>query len=234
MSLRQLRKRLADSPRLNAAVAGAFAGWIRWVRRSSVVSEDGWPEVADALREHGAVIIVCWHQRLMMTPYMFDLSAAPCRSLTSDRRAGRLFGRIHASFGFETMPMPRHLQGAGEMRAALKGLRQGFSIGISPDGPQGPARVAKTTPIQWARVSGAPVFIFTFSARRYLRWPTWDRLMFPLPYTRLALRWRRWPVDLPQRLSTEEAEALAADLGRAMDDLTAEADAAVGHDAPQT
>ncbi|RMA40650.1 lysophospholipid acyltransferase family protein [Rhodophyticola porphyridii] len=228
-----LRKRIADAPRTNRAVAALFGGYMRFVRASSRRNEDGWEAVSRALDSHGAVLIVCWHQRLMLTPWMFDLTQAPCRSLTSDGRAGRLVGWIHRAFGYETMPMKRGLLGAGAIREVLRGLQNGISIGISPDGPQGPPRVAKVTPIQWARATQIPVFVFTFSARRYLTWPTWDRLMFPMPFTRLELMWRQWDRVVPRRVSADQAEALAADLGRFMNAVSAECDARAGHDTPQ-
>ena len=231
--LMSLRKRIADHPHSNRAVAALFGGYMRLVRATSRGRADGWEAVAEALETDGAVLIVCWHQRLMLTPWMFDLNQAPCRSLTSDGRAGRLVGWIHRAFGYETMPMKRGMLGAGAIRDVLRGLQNGISIGISPDGPQGPPRVAKVTPIQWARATQIPVFVFTFSARRYWTWPTWDRLMFPLPFTRVELMWRRWDRAVPRRLDAVEADALAVELGDFMNAVSAECDARVGHATPQ-
>ncbi|MGV6888600.1 lysophospholipid acyltransferase family protein [Rhodophyticola sp. SM2404] len=231
--LKNLRTSIANSDRMNQIVAGLFAKWSGFVRATSHVEEDGWDAVAAALEAHGAIIIVCWHQRLMMTPYMFDLEKAPCRSLTSNARAGRLVGWVHRHFGYETMPMPKGVLGAAEMRTVLKGLKQGISIGISPDGPRGPARKAKLTPIQWARVSQVPVVNFTFSAKRFVTWPTWDSLMFPLPFTRLALTWRIWDAEVPERMSDAEAQAMAQALEGFMDDCALEADLKVGHSGAQ-
>jgi lysophospholipid acyltransferase (LPLAT)-like uncharacterized protein len=222
-----LRKRIASSPAVNRMGAALFKAWLRLVWASSRREADGWEAVSRLVEAHGAVIIVCWHQRIMMTPWMFDLAQARCQSLTSANRAGRLVGWIHRAFGMGTVPMPRGVLGAAEMRTVLRGLKQGISIGISPDGPRGPARVAKVTPIQWARTSQAPVVVFTFSASRFWSWRTWDRLMFPMPFGRLALLWRVWDRAVPERFSEAEGEALAAELGRFMDQVTAEADARV-------
>lgn len=227
MRLKTLRQRIASSPALNRAAAGLFRLWLDAVHRTSRPVGDGWDEVARLIEAHGAVIIVCWHQRIMLTPWMFDLSRAPCRSLTSAGRAGRLVGWMHRAYGYGTVPMPKGVMGAAEMREVLRGLKQGISIGISPDGPRGPARVAKVTPIQWARAAQVPIVVFTFSTTRFWSWPTWDRLMFPLPFGRVALLWRVWDRAVPPRFTEEEGEALAADLGAFMDAVTAEADARV-------
>jgi len=220
-----LRKRIASSAAANRALAGLFRAWLRMVWATSRRELDGWPEVAELVRQHGAVIIVCWHQRIMLTPWMFDLDQAPCRSLTSAGRAGRAVGWLHRSFGYETMPMPKGVLGAAEMRAVLKGLKQGVSIGISPDGPRGPARVAKVTPIQWARTAQVPIVCFTHAASRTWFWRTWDRLMFPKPFGKLVLVWRVWGREVPARCAPDQADALATELGEFMDAVTAEADA---------
>lgn len=222
-----LRQRIASSPALNRATAALLGLWLRAVYASSRRNAEGWDRVAQLIDTHGAVIIVCWHQRIMLTPWMFDLAQAPCRSLTSAGRAGRLVGWMHRAFGYGTVPMPRGVLGATEMREVLRGLKRGISIGISPDGPRGPARVAKVTPIQWARAAQVPVVVFTFSASRSWNWPTWDRLMFPLPFGRITMLWRVWDHAVPTRFTEEEGEALAADLGAFMDAVTAEADARV-------
>jgi len=222
-----LRQRIASSPALNRATAALLGLWLRAVYASSRRDAEGWDRVAQLIDTHGAVIIVCWHQRIMLTPWMFDLAQAPCRSLTSAGRAGRLVGWMHRAFGYGTVPMPRGVLGAAEMREVLRGLKRGISIGISPDGPRGPARVAKVTPIQWARTAQVPVVAFTFSASRHWSWPTWDRLMFPLPFGRITMLWRVWDHAVPPRFTEDEGTALAAELGAFMDAVTAEADARV-------
>lgn len=222
-----LRQRLASSPMLNRAAAALLRGWLTAVYATSRREADGWDSVAALIERHGAVIIVCWHQRIMLTPWMFDLRQAPCRSLTSAGRAGRLVGWLHRAFGYGTVPMPKGVLGGAEMREVLRGLKQGISIGISPDGPRGPARVAKVTPIQWARTAQVPIVVFTFSTSRFWSWRTWDRLMFPLPFGRVAMLWRVWDRAVPPRFSDEEGTALAAELGTFMDSVTTEADARV-------
>lgn len=220
--------RIASNRGVNKVVASIFGLWLRFAWLTSRRDADGWDDVARLIDRHGAVIIVCWHQRIMLTPWMFDLKHAPCLSLTSTGHAGRLVGWIHRHFGMGTVPMPKKSSGAGQMRQVLTLLRGGTSIGISPDGPRGPARVAKPTPIQWARASQAPIVVFTYAGSRVWPWQTWDRLHFPLPFGRLALIWRHWDRAIPSRLTHEDAQALAADLGRFIDEVTATADARVG------
>ena len=224
-----LRKRIADSPAFVAWVARQFARYIRWVHRSTTWEFDGFEDVQQALEQHGAVILVGWHQRLLMSPYALDVTKHPCRSLTSGARAGRLAGIIQENFGFETSPMTSGADGMRAMRTVLKGLRDGTSIAIAADGPQGPARISKTTPVVWARSSQKPVFIFAFSTKRFWTWPTWDRMMFPTPYNRGRMIWRRWGTDVPGSADSIAIEELARQLSSFADQVAEECDLAVGH-----
>lgn len=227
------RKRAADDPRLISAVAGLIAVWMRVVVRTSWIDSDGWAAVARAVEEHGAVIVVLWHQRLLMGPRGFDLAAGPFRTLTSDARAGRLAGIMMGKSGFDTTPMPRGSSGAAEMRVVLKSLRGGQSIGIAADGPRGPARVLKQVPIQWARATGKPVVGFAFSARRHVSLPLWDRTMLPLPFNRIALRWAIWERDVTARMPAEEVAAATDELQDFLNTLTDRCDIAAGHVRPR-
>lgn len=228
-----LRKKIADSPTFNAWVARQFARYIRWVHRSTKWDLDGSENVQRALEEHGAVILVGWHQRLLMSPYMLDIDEHPCRSLTSGARAGRLAGVIQENFGFKTTPMVSGADGMRAMRTVLKGLRNGTSIAIAADGPQGPARVSKTTPVIWARSSKKPVFVFAYSTKRFWAWPTWDRMMFPWPFNRGHMVWRRWDVDIPGSTDSQRVQVLAQQLSAFADQVTEECDLAIGHSSAQ-
>lgn len=224
----KMRKRIADHPATLAIFANLFAAWIWLVKTTSRVEEDGWEDVAQAIEEHGAVILLVWHQRLMMTPYIIHGDRSKVRSLTSTGRSGRVAGRMHQCFGIKTIAMPRDGSGTAEMRLVVRGLRDGCSIGIAPDGSRGPARISKPTPIQWARAAQVPMFMFAFSCRRFWTSPTWDQMMCPKPFNRMALLWKRFDVAVPRRISPEAITALARQLDVELDALTAEADRRVG------
>lgn len=228
-----LRKRILDHPFTIGAVAMVFVGYLRLVYWTSRIERVGEDRLWQAVDRSGAVILLSWHQRLMMSPWSIDPARTLTRGLTSTSRMGRLLSRIHRSFGHDTQPLPLGPEGAATLREILRGLRDGRSVGISPDGPRGPARVAKPIPIQWARATQVPLVVYAFSARRYLTVRTWDRLMVPLPFNRLALVWQVWDVPVPRRLTEEETAALAGELGLFMDAVTADADILAGHTGPQ-
>ena len=200
--LTRLRKRIADHPGLNARVENALASYVRRIHDRGSWERRGFAPLDEAVAAGEPVIVVLWHQRLMMASYCFPVALGPITSLTTSARAGRLAGQVQVRFG---------------------------SIGIAADGPGGPHRVLSPVPIAWARVSGVRVFAVAFSASRVWRLPTWDRLMLPLPGTRGVLTCREWTERVPRDADEAELERLRLDLEATLDAVTDEADIAMGH-----
>lgn len=223
-----LRKRLANSRRLNRFVVGLFAGWLGLVRRTSRFERVGFDALEAHLATGAPVIMLLWHGRLGFSPFLFDARAHRIVTLTSDARAGRLAGQIQARFGFETVPMSSHRGNQATSRAVLKGLRAGVSVGIAADGPRGPRRVMKDVPLDWARISGARIVLCAGSVRRFWRWGTWDALMFPWPFGRGVLMAQIWEVEVPRALDDTARAALRARLEADLTVLTDAADRHIG------
>jgi len=183
----------------------------------------------DACVERGEpVIMVLWHQRLVMAGYAFPVHLGPISSLTTDARAGRMAGQVLNRFGYDTVPMSSRRRHVALSREILRRIKAGSSIGLAVDGPGGPARVASQVPLIWARESDCSVFAVAFSSLRVLKLPTWDRLMFPLPWSCGALTCQEWTETVPRTADEEETERLRLSLEAAIDAVTDAADDAVG------
>lgn len=223
-----LRKKIADSPRFNRMIEGLFARYVSFAFRTSRWQRSGCEDMDAAVASGAPVIFVLWHQRLIMAPFIFDTSLGRICALTSAARAGRLAGQILVRLGFETIPMSSHKRHVALSREVLRRTKEGCSIGIAADGPRGPARVSSGVPITWARMTGCRVFTVAFAERRVLKMPTWDKQMLPLPFSRGVLICQEWTDPVPKKPSEDEAEALRLSLQAALDEITDQADLAVG------
>ncbi|KPA23752.1 hypothetical protein shim_00250 [Shimia sp. SK013] len=229
MSLKTIRKSIANNPRFNSAIEGMFAAYVRFSFRTSRWTRTGCEEMDACVSRGEPVIFVVWHQRLIMAPYMFNApEGARICALTSAARAGRLAGQILVRLGWETIPMSSHKRHVTLSREVLKRIKQGCSVGIAADGPRGPARVSSTVPIVWKRSSGARVFTVAFAQKRVLRLPTWDKQMLPLPFTRGVITCQEWSQDVPRKPSEQEVEALRLSLEASLDEITDAADIKLG------
>ena len=77
----------------------------------------------------------------------------------------------------------------GGYREMRRRLKNGGHVGITPDGPRGPARQAADGAIALARTSGAVIIPVAWSTARMRRLDTWDRLAIPGWFSRGVQCW---------------------------------------------
>ena len=165
-----LRRKIADSNAFNNAVEGLITAYVKFCYRSSRWTRSGF-EPMEALVESGApVIMVLWHQRLIMSPYLFDCSKGRICTLTSAARAGRLAGKVQERMGFDTIPMSSSKRHVALSREVLRRIKSGSSVGIAADGPRGPARVSSGV------TGGRPPRRAATARGVVLAWPPPDRV----------------------------------------------------------
>ena len=69
-SLNRLRKNIANSPRVNRAVEGMFAAYVRFAFKTSRFERTGCEELDACLARGEARITTVWHHRLILGPEM--------------------------------------------------------------------------------------------------------------------------------------------------------------------
>ncbi len=77
--------------------------------------------------------------------------------------------------------------GAAAFRAAMKVIRSGGVMILTPDGPRGPSQVMQIGPVQLARASEAPAFLMGLAVRPAIRLGSWDDGRIPLPFGKAVL-----------------------------------------------
>ncbi|MBC8136957.1 MAG: lysophospholipid acyltransferase family protein [Fibrella sp.] len=156
---------------------------IRLLHRTWRVTLENDAMVEALIKEHGAVILVTWHGRLLV-PFACTQNRG-YYALVSRSGDGALLTAIFERLGW------RLIRGSSN-KFAVEALRQGREIlsqpgtvlAFTPDGPRGPARVAKPGMIYFAQKTGKPIIPVGVSARprRFLN--SWDRFLIPLPFAR--------------------------------------------------
>lgn len=231
---RSLSKRIANSRVGTRLLAKTLANYVRLVWWTTRWKSEGFEEMRAALKD-GPIIVVLWHQRLLMAPYLFDLEAGKICSLTSEAKGGRMAGLVQAEFGFETIAMPKGAGGFSMSREVLRKMKNGVSVGIAVDGTTGPARVAKTAPLVWARASGCPIFVAAFATKRHnIVRSSWDQAIVAWPFNTGVRKCERWQHDVPRKVSEAEMEVLRLKLEASLEGITRRTDAELGVEIPRT
>lgn len=231
---KSLIKKIGNSAFVTRAIAKILANYVRLVWITTKWHSEGFQEMRAALKD-GPIIVVLWHQRLLMAPYLFDLSAGRICSLTAEAKGGRMAGMVQQEFGFETIAMPKGEGGFSMSREVLRRMRTGVSVGIAVDGTTGPARVAKTAPLLWARATGRPIFVAAFATKRHkVVENSWDKAIIAWPFNTGVRICERWNVDVPRKVNEDEMEQLRQKLEASLDDVTARVDQKLGVTIPPT
>jgi lysophospholipid acyltransferase (LPLAT)-like uncharacterized protein len=183
-------------------------------------------DVLRRIREqYGQYILVFWHSRLALMP--FGYPGDRIAVLASTHRDSELLGLVLKRFGVARARGSSTRGGVAGLRELLRRVRDGYDLGITPDGPRGPRRRVKAGVIATAAFTGKPIVPVAVAASRGLRIPTWDRTLVPFPFSRGAFLYGE-PLIVPRGLTGEQSEALRVSLEHALDSLTDEADRAVG------
>ncbi|WP_238112251.1 DUF374 domain-containing protein [Yoonia sp. I 8.24] len=224
-----LRRKIEKSNWLAARIA-TLAGWYlgRCNRRISWKTE-GLSELQAALAD-GPVLLVMWHSRSIMGALHWPVADGPLSSLHDSSPVGRVSGALQRRVGLQPIRMSRKKANRAASRMVLKRVKEGVSIGMTGDGPLGPALSVKDASLDWARATGMPVFCYAFSVTKGRRLKSWDQMLVPHPSGKGAYVFAQLDGKASRKMTPEEIEVLRAQMHQLMVDTTARADRLVGLD----
>ncbi len=220
-------KKILQNDRLRRFVCRLAAAYIRlvwmtgrWRTIRGEVPEEFW-------KSGKPFILTFWHGRLMMMVKSWN-TAAPFRMLASPHRDGRLIADTVGYFGIGTMAGSSTHGGAGAFRAMVKALKDGESIGITPDAPRGPRMRCGMGVIALAKLSGAAIIPAAAGSSRRHVFRSWDRFMVAFPFSRGVFVWGQ-PIEVARDADDTALEAARLLVEESLNALTQEADRLSGH-----
>lgn len=164
-------------------------------------------------------IFALWHARLL--PLAFTHRGRGIVVLVSRHRDGEIIARIVERLGFVTARGSSTRGGEEGVREMLELARARRLLGITPDGPRGPAERVKPGLVYLASRTGLPVVPVAAGFRSAWVFRSWDRFRVPWPFARVVVAYGE-PIALPPALDPNAAEAWRARLEREIADLTRE------------
>ncbi len=170
----------------------------------------------------GGLILAFWHGRMMMIPRATP-RLAPVHMLISAHRDGRIIAGAVSYFDIGYIAGSTRRGGSSALRAMLKHLADGAWVGITPDGPRGPAMRASAGIVNIARLAGAPIVPLVFATSRHRILNTWDRFYLALPFGRGLYLWGE-PIEVAADLDDEGIERARRLIEARMNALADEAD----------
>lgn len=217
-------KTLLKSPAAQAVIGWLLALYIRLVyatsRKAILFDEVTLPYI----RGEQNAIFLFWHGRMMLCPCICPPQRR-MRVLISQHRDGLLISRIISHFNLETVVGSTSRGGKEAAGEILRALASGDNIGITPDGPRGPAQVMTKGALTLAKLSGKPLIPVAFASSRAKKLSSWDRFMLALPFGRVAFCIGA-PMVVAEAATDDEMERMRLNVERTMNQLMGKAESA--------
>lgn len=148
---------------------------------------------------HDSLFAPLWHRRGQGISLLVSRSRDATTLASAARRWG--YGVVEGSSTNGAVP---------GLRGLVRVLRSAGIGAVTPDGPRGPARLAKPGVLRAARLAGAALVPVGMAASREWRVASWDRFRIPQPFARVRIAYGE-----PRRLSTDDVRQLAGLIDRA-------------------
>jgi lysophospholipid acyltransferase (LPLAT)-like uncharacterized protein len=109
-------------------------------------------------------VMAFWHAHLLLM--LHSKHRKPIVVMSSRSRDGEIIARAYDWYDVEAVRGSSSKGASGVLRALIKRARQGKNIVFTPDGPRGPARVAKDGVAYAAQATGLPIVPVAFAAKK--------------------------------------------------------------------
>lgn len=171
-------------------------------------------------REGKPVVFVFWHGQML--PLVHAHRREGVVVLVSEHADGEYITRVLLREGFGTVRGSSTRGATRGLKGLIREAKAGRDLALTPDGPKGPPGDFKSGALAVAQVAGLPIIPLAAGASSAWHFTSWDRFMVPRPFSRVRVVYGepRW---VPRDADREAVDAMAVELGRELDRLTASA-----------
>lgn len=146
-------------------------------------------------------ILAFWHAHLLLM--LHSKFRRPISVISSLSKDGEYIARVFDWYGVDCVRGSSTRGGGAAFREQIRRARAGMNIAFTPDGPTGPARIAKDGVVLAAQLSGLPIVPIAFAARNKKLLRSWDRMIVPYPFTRALFLYGQ-PIVVPRDADIHE------------------------------
>lgn len=213
--------------------------YMRLVWSTSRVDPGTFLEFKDVIAAHNGAVGLLWHEEVMTVAYGYAYLGFRPHTLASVGPSGEVIARMLARCGFVVFrggsTTHRSRRREGVLQEMIEHMRTTDEVvyGLTVDGSKGPPYRMKSGGIVIARECEKPIALARTWFKRYIRLPTWDRMVVPLPFNVIRYYWKG-PFLVPENAATPEGlETFRLQLENDLIDLAARSYADMGQRRPK-
>ncbi len=174
------------SKRAQASLIGAIGFPSLWALGATWRWTTSGEEYRSAILSSGKLpVMALWHGRIL--PSVVYFRHQNITVITSDNCDGEWTAKIIQRFGYTTARGSTSRNAARAALRAKRAMEQGHPVGITVDGPRGPALVAQPGAVWLAKATGNPILPFHTEAASAWTANSWDSTQIPRPFSRIAM-----------------------------------------------
>lgn len=152
-------------------------------------------------------VVAFWHGELLMQPFNYQKLKphGKVSAMISEHRDGEAITKTVEHLGIHSIRGSSTRGGAKALIGAIKELKGGDDIAITPDGPKGPRHSVADGIVAISKKTDAKILLFNCKPTKYWQFNSWDKFIVPKPFGTLEF-FISEPVDISS-MDNEEAKA---------------------------
>lgn len=167
--------------------------------KKKIIIDKSLTEMSNQAKNKAPLILAFWHNRLALSPFCSRQIKQKTQenikfiSISSKHGDGRFVGLVLEKFGFKNIYGSSQNQRKSSrgikissLRDMIKSLKQGYFLGITPDGPRGPNQKVNSEIINIAKLANSNIVPIGISAANFIQLDSWDKFKIPLPFSTIC------------------------------------------------
>ncbi len=158
--------------------------------------------------QNESIIVAMWHGDLLMQPlnYRAFRKNGMVKVIVSEHRDGKIIKKVVEYLGVGSIDGSSSKGGARALINAIKTLKNGDDVAITPDGPRGPIYSVADGIVALCQKTGAKIVPFSSKPSSYWQFDSWDKFIVPKPFGTIDF-FVGEPFDV-ENLSMDEAKQM--------------------------
>jgi len=132
---------------------------------------------------------ITWHGELFIAPLVYRKlrKKQKTSAIISGHHDGELIARTLQLLNIKPLRGSSRKGAKAVLLAAIKSLKEGYSVMITPDGPKGPRHSMSDGAVALAQRANLPLMVVNFQADAFWQLKSWDKFVIPKPFTTLHI-----------------------------------------------
>ncbi len=153
-------------------------------------------------------ILSMWHGELLMQPlnYRHFKPNGNIKVIVSHHRDGETIRKVVDYLGVGAISGSSSKGGAKALIQAIKTIKDGMDVAITPDGPRGPIYEVADGIVAISQKTNAKILTCSIQASRYWQLKSWDKFIIPKPFGTINF-YISEPIDIAE-MQMDEAKEL--------------------------